>query len=83
VSGTSVRSLAERDNLAILALEAATVRLVFDSYIRDRLGTQAIATLLNDQGLRTRSGKPWSQRAVEVMVTNRVYIGEMRFRDIT
>jgi site-specific DNA recombinase len=71
------------DKLAILELEAATVRLVFDSYTRDRLGTQAIATLLNDQGLRTRAGKPWSQRAVEVMVTNRVYIGEMRFRDIT
>jgi site-specific DNA recombinase len=33
-------------------------------------------------GLRTRQGKPWSQRSVEVTLTNRVYLGEKRFRDV-
>jgi site-specific DNA recombinase len=63
--------------------EAATVRNIFDSYTVRRMGMQSIATHLNDQGLRTRQGKPWSQRSVEVVITNRVYIGETRFRDIT
>jgi site-specific DNA recombinase len=34
--------------------EAAIVRQIFDLYTADRLGTQAIATGLNQQGLRTR-----------------------------
>jgi site-specific DNA recombinase len=71
-----------RQQLGILAVEAATVQLIFDSYTKQRLGTNAIATLLNSRGIRTRMGKPWSQHAVEHVITNRVYIGEKRFRDI-
>ena len=59
-----------------------TVRRIFDLYTKDRLGTQSIATLLNSEGLRTRRGKPWSQHTVDVILTNRVYLGEKRFRDI-
>jgi site-specific DNA recombinase len=62
--------------------EAATVQQIFDLYTSRRLGTQAIATHLNQQGSRTRQGKPWSQRAVEITLTNRVYLGEKRFRDL-
>jgi site-specific DNA recombinase len=47
-----------------------------------RLGTQAVAALLNNRGLRTRMCKPWSQHTVEHILTNRVYVGEKRFRDI-
>jgi len=68
--------------LVINPAEAATVRLIFDSYTTDRLGTQAIAAMLNHRGLRTRMGKPWSQHTVEHIITNRVYIGEKRFADI-
>ena len=68
--------------LVIDQAEATTVRLIFDSYTKDRLGTQSIATMLNSRGLRTRLGKPWSQHTVEHIITNRVYIGEKRFGDI-
>jgi site-specific DNA recombinase len=71
------------DNLVIDPAEAATVRTIFDLYTNDRLGTQAIATTLNGQGLRTRMGKPWSQHTIELILTNRTYLGEKRFRDIT
>jgi site-specific DNA recombinase len=71
------------DNLVPDPAEAATVRTIFDLYTHDRLGTQAIATHLNNQGLRTRMGKPWSQHTIELILTNRTYLGEKRFRDIT
>jgi site-specific DNA recombinase len=70
------------DNLVPEPTEAATVRRIFDLYTKDRLGTQAIATRLNSEGLRTRVGKPWSQHTVEIILTNRIYLGEKRFRDI-
>ena len=70
-------------NYTIIEAEAATVWLIFDLYANDRLGTRAVAHTLNDRGLRTRRGKPWSQRSVEVIVTNRQYIGEKHFRDIS
>jgi site-specific DNA recombinase len=41
----------EASQLRILEHEAATVRLIFDRHTRSRLGTQAIATLLNERGL--------------------------------
>jgi site-specific DNA recombinase len=72
----------EASQLRIVEDEAATVRLIFNRYTRDRHGTQAIATLLNERGLTTRLGKPWSQHTVEWIITNRVYIGEKQFRDI-
>ncbi len=70
------------DKLVPEPAEAATVHMIFDLYTNDRLGTQAIATLLNSRGLKTRVGKPWSQHTVEIILTNRIYLGEKRFRDI-
>jgi site-specific DNA recombinase len=62
--------------------EVTVVRQIFELYTTHRLGTRSIATKLNDQGLRTRTGRPWSQHTVELILTNRVYLGEKRFRDI-
>jgi site-specific DNA recombinase len=70
------------DRLVVDEDEAATVRLIFDMYTRDRLGTQAIATALNGQGRRTRAGKAWSQHTIELLITNRLYLGEKRFREV-
>ncbi|GIF98333.1 recombinase family protein [Catellatospora citrea] len=63
--------------------EAAIVRRIFDLYTKDRLGTRAIASVLNDRGLRTKRGNPWSQRSVETVINNRQYLGEKSFRGIT
>ena len=38
--------------------EAAEVSLIFRRYVKDRLGTNAIATSLNKSGYRTRNGRP-------------------------
>ena len=70
------------DKLVPNPVEAATVRMIFDLYTTDRLGTKTIAGRLNDRGLRTRLGKPWSQHTVEMTLTNRIYLGEKTWRDI-
>ena len=74
---------AKTNNIVVVETEAAVVRLIFDLYTKDRLGTRAIANALNDRGLRTKRGRVWSSAAVEVVLTNRLYIGEKSFRDIT
>jgi site-specific DNA recombinase len=71
------------DKLVPEPAETRTVETIFNLYTRDRLGTAAIANTLNQRGLRTRMGKPWSPHTVEIILTNRTYLGEKRFRDIT
>ena len=63
--------------------EAVIVRLIFDLYTRDRLGSRALATVLNDRGHRTSSGGTWSGYQVLRALTNRVYLGELTFRENT
>ncbi|WP_092787164.1 recombinase family protein, partial [Actinokineospora terrae] len=63
--------------------QAVVVALIFDFYTRDRLGSNAIAKLLNLRGLRTSTGKQWSPQQVLRVLANRVYIGELTFRGIT
>jgi len=63
--------------------EAVIVRLIFDLYIRDRLGSKAIAKVINDRGHRTTTGKPWSGHQVLRALNNRIYLGELTFREIT
>jgi site-specific DNA recombinase len=72
----------DADRLVPDAVEAGTVKRIFELYTRDRRGTKAIANLLNEDGLRTRAGKPWSPHTVEILITNRIYLGEKRFRDM-
>ncbi|MGH3715474.1 MAG: recombinase family protein, partial [Micromonosporaceae bacterium] len=67
--------------LQIIDAEAATVRMIFDLYVQDRIGAKAIATRLNNRGLRTKAGKPWSAQSVLVVLRNRVYLGEVYFRE--
>ena len=45
--------------------ERPTIETIFNLYTIDRLGTQSIATLLNERGMRTRLGRPWSQHTVD------------------
>jgi site-specific DNA recombinase len=63
--------------------EAAVARLIFDLYIRDRLGARAIAASLNERGHRTTTGGLWSAHQVLRVLSNRVYLGELSFRGIT
>ncbi|MBL0888488.1 recombinase family protein [Myceligenerans indicum] len=63
--------------------EQHVVSEIFDLYGGTRLGTRAIAARLNEHGKRTRAGKPWSGHTIARMLTNRLYLGEVGFRDVT
>jgi len=63
--------------------EAAIVRKIFDLYVQDRLGTKSIARLLNDRGHRTTTGARWSGHQILRALNNRIYLGELTFRETT
>jgi len=67
--------------MAPLPDEAAVAQRIFRLYTRERIGTRAVANTLTADGHRTKSGKPWSGAAVLTVLRNRVYLGEVFYRD--
>jgi site-specific DNA recombinase len=63
--------------------QAAVVRRIFDLYVEDQLGSEAIAQLLNSEGLATNTGVPFSARTVIHMLGNPIYVGKVTFKDNT
>ena len=61
--------------------EAAVVRIIFDKYVHEGYGPQHIATYLNDNGYRARSGKSWHPASIRGMVRNLTYTGVLRCGD--
>ena len=58
------------------------VRDMFERYVTQRLGSGAIAAWLNQRGLRTTRGQPWTRASVLGVLGNRVYRGEVPFRGL-
>lgn len=59
--------------------EAGTVRLIFDLWVNEKLGTTRIANRLNELGITPRKGKYWTNATVRDMLHNPVYIGKIRW----
>jgi site-specific DNA recombinase len=70
----------EAGALVVDPVEAPVVPLIFDLYANKRLGARAIANVLNDQGHRTRHGRPFNGDAVLTLLRNRSYLGHIYFR---
>ncbi len=70
----------ESSTLTVKEDEAALVPHIFRLYVSDRLGANAIAGYLNNEGHRTRNGRPWSHMSVLTVLRNRAYVGEVFFR---
>jgi site-specific DNA recombinase len=56
------------------------VQAVFERYTKERAGAERIAADLNANGLRTRSGRPFSRQVILGILRNRSYLGEVTFR---
>lgn len=67
--------------LVINEAEAAIVRKAFELYVSTLWGTTSLARRLNDEGFRTKKGALWSPATLRNMLSNRVYLGEVYFRD--
>lgn len=70
------------EHLYVDEAEAAVVRLIFDLYTKDRLGSQSIAHELNERDYRTRKGGLWAFKRILTILENRVYVGEIHFRGV-
>jgi site-specific DNA recombinase len=73
-----------KKRLAVDAVEAELVRLVFRLYLEGcegggPMGVKAITAWLNEHGYRTRKGATWGIGPIHTMLTNPAYIGRMRF----
>lgn len=69
--------------------EAPIIKLIYEWYTKgiatsdggtERIGIQLITRRLNDMGVPTRSGRPWSLASVRDMLGNPVYIGKIRIK---
>ena len=67
--------------LAVNKSEAAVVRMIFDKYVNEGYGAQRIATWLNNQGYRARSGKPWHHASIRGILCTLTYTGVLRSGD--
>lgn len=59
--------------------EADTVRLIFDLWSKEGLGTTTIANKLNALHIKPRKSELWSSASIRDMLRNPVYIGKIRW----
>ena len=65
------------------AREAAVVKRIFALYLDDDEGVRKIARRLNDDGILTRVGRPWTAGAVRNVLRNAAYTGLYRRLGVT
>ena len=59
---------------------APTVRLIYDLYLQGKK-TVEIVDILNQKGLRTLYGRPFTHNSLRTILKNETYIGVYRFKD--
>jgi len=74
---------AERFKLAPDEEHAPIVRRIFAIYTTEGIGAKAIAKRLNAEGLRTRTGKLWTVKAILAILRNQAYVGTLRMEFTT
>jgi site-specific DNA recombinase len=62
--------------------EAPHLREIFRLYTDERLGTRAVAGVLNRRGVRARSGRPWSGYSISRIIANPAYAGDIAYGEI-
>lgn len=67
--------------LAINEEQANYVRMMFNWYVEENIGSQAIADRLNEMGLKPPKAKRWSNDTVRDMLENVHYIGKVKWNE--
>ncbi|MGD0581224.1 MAG: recombinase family protein [Bryobacteraceae bacterium] len=63
--------------------EVAAVRWMYSRFIKEGKVESEIAALLNDKGINTDLGRPWTRGAVHQVLTNEKYIGNNVYNRIS
>lgn len=69
------------DTLQIVPEEAEIVRTIFTDYLGG-MGKQAIVNKLNAKGIKTKRGNAWNKTAVDRILKNEKYIGDMLLQKV-
>lgn len=67
----------KRPTLEIYEPEAEVVRMIFDMYVNQRLGSYIISDKINQMGYKTRKGGTFSRNTVRFILQNPVYTGKI------
>lgn len=67
----------ERPTLKINEEEAEVVRMIFDMYVKEGLGLQAIATRLDKMGIKPRNSRVFSRSTVRDIISNEHLTGKI------
>jgi len=67
------------DFLRINEKEAEVVKEIFDTYLTGLYGMTKIAKMMNDKGYRSKAGVSWKTATIRYVLTNKIYIGTMRY----
>ena len=67
--------------LAINEEQATIVRMIFNAYINENIGTQTIANRLNDMGVNPPMIERWSADTIRDMLENPHYIGKVKWNE--
>lgn len=59
--------------------ESDTVRLIFDLFVNEKLGTVNIANRLNELGIKPRKKDYWVNSSIRDILRNPVYMGKIRW----
>jgi DNA invertase Pin-like site-specific DNA recombinase len=63
--------------------EVEIVRWMYRVFIEDRIAESRIATLLNERGVITDLGRPWTRGTVHQVLTNEKYIGNNVYNKVS
>ena len=77
-SGRINKKKHELYDLKINPEEATVVKIIFDKYTQEGYGAHRIATWLNENGYRARTGKKWHEATIRGMLRNLTYTGVLR-----
>ena len=65
--------------LVINEEEADHIRMMFNAYAYENIGTQRIANRLNDMGVKSPKGLPWRPDTIRDILDNPLYMGKIRW----
>ena len=68
------------NSLKIIPEQAEIVRMIFDMYINQNKGYNAIVYTLNQLRIPTQKGGKWTQTSVVNVITNPTYTGKIRWK---
>jgi len=78
--GYDISKTSNGRTLIINEEQAEIVRLIFQFYTVERLGSEKIATKLNSLGFQTLKGKAWRGYSILNIIKNEVYAGKIQWK---